>query len=361
MNPTYRTIDANLNRISEGVRVLEDMARFRFENPEMTEALKTFRHRVRKNLSFLIPDLLEARDADNDPGLSVSQSSNLDTKRNAFDLAAGNFKRIQEGLRVVEENLKTQGFDRESKAYEALRYESYTLEKEYDARITQNAAPVIRQDMVRNYFDSGIYCITAEDHSNGRDNLDMVGRMIHAGIKIIQYREKDKPVREKLAQCRAIRKMTRAANVLFIVNDDVDIALAVDADGLHVGQDDMPLDQARRLLGPGKIIGLSTHSPDQAEEAVALGADYIGVGPIFRTHTKKDVCDPVGFEYLEYAVKNIRIPFVAIGGIKEHNAGDIFGRGAVCACLVTEITGAEDVGTKINNIKQVIQDKRTEK
>jgi len=146
-----------------------------------------------------------------------------------------------------------------------------------------------------------------------------------------------------LEECRDIRRLTREAGVLFIVNDYCDIARLVDADGVHVGQDDLPVAAVRELIGPGKIIGLSTHSPEQAAEAVSAGADYIGVGPIFATATKDDVCAPVGLEYLEHVVRSCPLPFVAIGGIKEHNIGQVVHRGAKSVCLVTEIVGAEDI------------------
>ena len=220
---------------------------------------------------------------------------------------------------------------------------------------SKNVARSIRQETVRSIFKSGLYCITSEEHSNGKDNIEMVRQMIGAGIKIIQYREKEKPVLEKLDQCRKIRELTREADALFIVNDNVDIALAVNADGVHVGQDDMPVDQVRKLVGNDKVIGLSTHTPAQANQAVALGADYIGVGPIFKTTTKKDVCNPVGFQYLEYVVKHIRLPFVAIGGIKEHNLAEIVKRGGFCAAMITEIVGAENIDHKIQKMKTMIQ------
>ncbi len=138
-----------------------------------------------------------------------------------------------------------------------------------------------------------------------------------------------------------------------IVNDFVDIALLVDADGVHVGQDDLPVDLVRRLVGD-KIIGLSTHSPDQARAAEAAGADYIGVGPIFETQTKDNVCAPVGLEYLEYAVAHVRTPFVAIGGIKEHNMHEVCRRGAGTICLVTEIVGAADIAAQVKRLGRII-------
>lgn len=206
-------------------------------------------------------------------------------------------------------------------------------------------------------LEADIYGITAEEHSLGRSNIEVVARMIDSGLKVIQYREKDRTARQKYRECLKIREMTREAGVTFIVNDHADLALLVDADGLHLGQDDLPPEKIRELVGEEMIIGLSTHSPAQAEAAVRSGVDYIGVGPIFATKTKKDVCEPVGLEYLEYVVKNIRLPFVAIGGIKEHNIAEVSHRGASCIALVTEIVGVEDIGAKVRALRSVLSRK----
>jgi thiamine-phosphate pyrophosphorylase len=190
----------------------------------------------------------------------------------------------------------------------------------------------------------GIYGITAEKFSCGRSNIEVVEAMIRGGVRVVQYREKhkEKSIREMFEECLAIREITRKNGVLFIVNDFVDIALLSDADGVHVGQDDLPISEVRRLVGH-RIVGVSTHSPEQAKKAVDDGADYIGVGPIFETQTKDDVCAPVGFSYLEHVAANVPIPFVAIGGIKAHNIHEVTSRGAKTVCMVTEIVGAEDI------------------
>lgn len=208
----------------------------------------------------------------------------------------------------------------------------------------------------RRVLQVGLYGITAEKFSAGRSNIQVVEQMIESGIKIIQYREKRaaKSYRTILEECSRIRALTRAAGVTFIVNDYVDVALLVDADGVHVGQDDLPVSAVRKLIGRDKIIGLSTHSPEQAEDAVRAGADYIGVGPIFATKTKDDVCAPVGFDYLDWVVENISLPFVAIGGIKLANIDQIAGRGATTICLVTEIVGAADIITKVKELNTVL-------
>lgn len=200
----------------------------------------------------------------------------------------------------------------------------------------------------------GLYGLTAEKFSLGRSNPEVVGVMLDAGIRIVQYREKTKKMSAKYEECLLLRAMTREHGAAFIVNDDIDLALLVDADGVHVGQEDLPVAAVRSLVGPDRAIGLSTHSPEQARAAVAAGADYIGVGPIYATQTKDDVCAPVGLSYLEYVVREIDLPFVAIGGIKEHNLGDVAARGARCAALVTEIVGAQDMAGTIAALQRLL-------
>ncbi len=200
-----------------------------------------------------------------------------------------------------------------------------------------------------------LYGITAEKYSLGRTNAEVVGQMLEAGIKLIQYREKDKSQKEKVAECRMLRELTRTHGATFIVNDDLAIAQMVDADGVHMGQDDLPIEEVRTLLGPEKIIGLSTHSPAQLHDAMTRGADYIGVGPLYTTQTKVNVCAAVGLEYLDYARAHATVPFVAIGGIKEHNLPDVLAHGATCVALVTEIVGAEDIAGKITSLRTHFQ------
>lgn len=207
---------------------------------------------------------------------------------------------------------------------------------------------------IKNKPLEGLYCITCEEHSRGRSTLETADEMLAAGAKILQYREKEKTKRQKYLDCLKLRAMTLGSGALFIVNDDVDIALAVKADGVHLGQDDMPVEAARSILGAEAVIGVSTHSPSQALEAVRSGADYIGVGPLFPTRTKKDVCAAVGLEYLDYAVRNVHIPFVAIGGIKLHNLEEVLERGAKCVALVTEITESPDIKARIGEAAGIL-------
>ena len=204
----------------------------------------------------------------------------------------------------------------------------------------------------RRFPETDLYGITANQFSLGRSNEDVVRQMLEAGIKVVQYREKEFSMRQKYRECLAIRELTARYGACFIVNDDVALALAVGADGVHVGQDDLPAEKVRELVGDKMVIGLSTHSPEQADQAATAGiADYIGVGPLYQTFTKKDVMAAVGLPYLDYVVAHHQIPFVAIGGVKEHNVADVVRHGAKCVCLVTDIVGAKDIGTKINAIR----------
>ena len=187
-----------------------------------------------------------------------------------------------------------------------------------------------------------IYALTDARLSCGRTLETVVSALLGAGVKIIQYREKHMKSGEMLEECRLMRRLTREAGACFIVND-------------HVGQEDFPLPAVRQLVGPKMCIGLSTHSPEQARAAVAVGADYIGVGPIFATKTKEDVVAPVGFDYLDWVAANISIPFVAIGGIKEHNITDVARHGARCCALVSELVGAPDIAAKVQAVRAAMQ------
>lgn len=335
----FRILDANINRACEGIRVLEDISRFDFEDMVSTNELREMRHRVRKLFLPMDHRLLLARDSKKDIGKTISSNSDLDKKEGIKNLIFGNFKRVNEALRTIEEISKIIGEYNVSKDIENLRFCSYEIEK----NMSKNFKKVIPE---------GIYGITGEKFANGRSNIECVKSMIDGGIKIIQYREKEKSIKEKVAEVIEIRTICHENDITFIVNDHVDIAILVDADGVHVGQDDMDISHVRKLIGENKIIGKSTHCLEDAKKAILDGADYIGVGPIFKTTTKEK--DPVGLGYLEEVVKNIELPFVAIGGIKESNIEEVKKLGATSICLVSEIVGAENIVEKIKKLNEII-------
>ncbi|MCX8028964.1 MAG: thiamine phosphate synthase [Brevinematales bacterium] len=203
------------------------------------------------------------------------------------------------------------------------------------------------------FYSNQIYCITAEEYSRGRTNIQVVREMLEAGIKIIQYREKKKKGIYRYNEAKEIRKMTKDYGALLIINDYVDLAMMVEADGVHIGHEDYPADEVRKLVGDDMIIGGSTHWDYQMMDMIKKGVDYIGAGPLFETHTKEDVLPPVGLDYLKFALKYSTVPVVAIGGIKEHNIHEVIKLGARCVCIVTDITMAEDIKGKIKRLYEI--------
>ncbi|WP_172254994.1 thiamine phosphate synthase [Saccharibacillus deserti] len=189
--------------------------------------------------------------------------------------------------------------------------------------------------------DFRLYAITGENFHPGRELVDVMEQAIIGGADILQFRDKHSGKEELLRKAKALRELTRRCGIPFIVNDHVDLALEVDADGIHLGQGDLPLEEARRRVG-GRIIGISTHAIEEALLAQEQGADYIGAGPVYATQTKADVVDPVGLSYIREVAERISIPFVAIGGIKLGNADEVIRAGASRLCAVSEIVGSAD-------------------
>ena len=204
--------------------------------------------------------------------------------------------------------------------------------------------------------ETDIYAITDAGLSLGRPLEEVVSALLGAGVRIVQYREEKLKAGAMLEECRLLRRLTSEAGACFIVNDHIDIAMLVGADGVHVGQEDLPVPEVRRLVGPDMIVGLSTHMPEHAREARGLGADYIGVGPIFATNTKEDVVDPVGYEYLDWISRNADLPFVAIGGIKRHNIAEVARHGARCCSLVSELVGAPDIRARVEEVRKAMRE-----
>jgi thiamine-phosphate pyrophosphorylase len=157
-----------------------------------------------------------------------------------------------------------------------------------------------------------------------------------------------------LREARSVRAAARAAGALFIVNDRLDVALAADADGVHLGQDDLPADRARRLLPPGRILGVSTHTLEQARRAVAEGADYIGVGPVFATATKETGYTPLGLDGLSAIAAAVPVPVVAIGGIGAADAGRVIRAGAMAAAVISALMAAPDIAAATRALLQAL-------
>lgn len=187
------------------------------------------------------------------------------------------------------------------------------------------------------------------DASFGHEPIALATTMLDAGARIMQLRLKDLPARDLLAAARAIAALCRARGATFIVNDRVDIAMLANAHGVHLGQDDLPLEAARQIAGAGMIIGISTHSVEQARAAEDGGADYIGFGPMY-TGGLKSIVAGQGLERLRAVRAAVRIPIVAIGGISEATVPEILSAGADAAAIITDVLTAHDIGAKVRSI-----------
>ncbi|MBM3238163.1 thiamine phosphate synthase [Candidatus Poribacteria bacterium] len=198
--------------------------------------------------------------------------------------------------------------------------------------------------MIKDKFrHSHLYVITDYALSKGRLITKVVAKAIAGGAGIIQLRDKESTAKKLIKDGLALRELTKEKNVIFIVNDRVDVALAVDADGVHLGQDDFPINLARKIIGEDKIIGVSVGSVEEAIHAVKDSADYISIGSIFPTQTKPDAGDAVGTQIITEIKKYITVPLVAIGGITADNIGEVAKAGADCAAVISAVAGADDI------------------
>lgn len=201
----------------------------------------------------------------------------------------------------------------------------------------------------------GLYFITDRNLTKKTIMSDVISA-INAGVKIVQYREKDLSTKEMYQEAKAIREITKDKNVILIINDRIDIALAVDADGVHIGQDDMPFEIARKILGEDKIIGLTVHNTDEAILGEKLGANYLGVSPIFATSTKKDAGKPAGIELIKNVKGNVKTPLVAIGGINYENVDEILKAGISNVAVISAIVTKENVEEECRKFIRKIKD-----
>lgn len=207
-------------------------------------------------------------------------------------------------------------------------------------------------------IDYSLYLVTDPNLSRGRGYHEIVEAAIQGGATIVQYREKNAGTRQMIREAAELQEFCRTLRVPLIVNDRVDIALAVNADGVHVGQDDMPPHLARRLIGPEKILGVSAETPEQATQAIADGADYIGASAVFATPTKQDIGKPIGLEGLAAIARVSTVPVVAIGGINAGNAAEVIRAGALGIAVVSAVVSAEDVRAAARELRRIVEEAR---
>lgn len=201
----------------------------------------------------------------------------------------------------------------------------------------------------------GYYFITDSGLSRA-GNISDVSSALSCGVKVVQYRNKDAETRQMFDEALLLGQICREGGAAFLINDRVDIALAADADGVHLGQSDMPFAAARRLLGPEKIIGLTVHSLAEALEGQALGADYLGVSPIFATATKPDAGKPAGISLIEQIREEVSLPLIAIGGINHCNARQVVAAGADGLCAISCVVASDDAGKEMRRFQDLFRD-----
>jgi len=331
----HRLLDANLDRAREGLRVLEDWARFGLERPDLVARTKDLRQR----LGGLHRDAYKrARHTATDPAAGLGHPAQAE-RRQPRAVVAANAARVQEALRVLEEFGRSLDPQLAAEAA-AIRYRLYDLEVELLA--PAGAAGQRRRQLL----DCHLYLVT----SPAQALEPVVAAALAGGVRLVQYRAKEgsagddgTPLSDaaRLRQARALRQLCARHGALFIVNDRIDLALAVDADGVHLGQGDLPPAVARRLLGPERLVGRSTHAIDQLRQAIADGCDYVGVGPVTATPTKPGR-EPVGLAYVREATAASAIPCFAIGGITAAGVPALRQAGAERVAVVRAITEAHD-------------------
>ncbi len=325
-----RIIDANLDRTGEGLRLLEDIARFQLDDAALTRQLKNIRHELATISPSLGRQLLEARRANADIGRDMQAEEQAGHKDLEAAVSA-NAKRVQQSLRVLEELARTADIDLETERYKQARFSLYTIERQLISKLP-------RHDKIKRI--SGLYVVVDTASLDLLRHAEVARQAIAGGAGVIQLRDELSPKKDLLATARALREICREKDVLFIVNNSLDIALAADADGLHLGQDDLPAKAARRLLPMNKLLGVSVTDVTQAEKAQADGADYVAAGAIFATGTKEGV-SIIGLKQLTAIKKAVSIPVVAIGGIDSENAAAVMTAGADAVAVISAVLGAD--------------------
>ncbi|MDP9174698.1 MAG: thiamine phosphate synthase [Planctomycetota bacterium] len=324
-----RVIDANANRAREALRTIEDYARFILDSAELAGAIKNIRHQLAAVLKLWLAEAVVHRDTPGDVGVALK----TEAERSREDLgavvtAAG--KRAGEALRTIEEFLKVLS-PGDAARIETLRYSFYELEK----RVLLTLRPVLGLEAIR------LYVLITESICK-RPWLEAAALAIEGGADCLQLREKNLESAELLARARELVGLCRTRRVLCIINDRADIALLSNADGVHLGQTDLPVSEARKIVGNRRIIGVSTHNLQQARAAQLDGADYIGVGPIFKSATKpRDFV--AGLEYAWAVAKSVSIPTMGIAGIGPENVDELLKTGVRAIAVTASVVGCDDV------------------
>jgi len=340
-----RILDVNLNRIGEGLRLLEDITRFILNDPELSEQLKNMRHELLPKDRSLQKRLLSARKAGEDVGAFLDIDSEAE-RADTVSLVSANSRRVQQSLRVLEELAKVQGddFGLDWDKFKHARFALYTLEQKIVLELLRHN----KREQV-----AGLYVIIDTQTLRGRSELDVARQAIQGGARMIQLRDKVRPKSMLVSLARELKRVCVESNVLFIVNDYLDLAIDSDADGLHIGQEDLPTETARKMLPGDKILGCSSATLEEALKAEKEGADYIAVGSIYPTPSKSET-RLAGLKTLRQVKSKVSVPVVAIGGINKDNIAKVIGAGADAVAVISAVLGADDVKEASQRLTEII-------
>jgi len=326
-----RLIDAAANRAQEGLRAVEDYVRFVLDDRHLTTLCKQLRHDLASALGRVsVEHRLAGRQTQADVGTDLATSSE-EHRRDAAGVLTANLTRLQESLRSLEEFGKLLDVDMAAELKQ-LRYRTYTLGR---------AVEITRSSLQR--LGRARLYVLIDGRSSPEQLERLAGSLIDTGVHVLQLRDKRLDDRRLLERARLLRKLTRASETLLIINDRPDLAVLSRADGVHVGQEEVSVKDARTVVGPDALIGVSTHSIEQARQAVLDGANYIGVGPVFPSGTKHFDEFP-GPELLRAVAAEIRLPAFAVGGITRENLSQVLSTGLCRIAVSAAITAAANPG-----------------
>ncbi|BEV35720.1 thiamine phosphate synthase [Synechococcus sp. M16CYN] len=332
-----RLIDANLDRAREGLRVVEDWCRFGLERDDLVIRLKDWRHRLGR---LHCTAYKQARSVATDPGADLGHPAQLE-RRNAEDIVVANCGRVQEALRVLEEYCRLVDPSLASEAT-VIRYGLYDLE----LTCLNDAVGAQRRQKLN---DCHLCLITTPCP----DLIERVGHALRNGVAMVQYRCKHGNDRQRLEEAKDLRALCQVHGALFLVNDRIDLALALDADGVHLGQDDLPTSVARALIGDTRLLGRSTHSIHQLRSADVEPCDYLGLGPVHKTSIKPERA-AIEAQQVAEALSLASLPLFAIGGIHIGNVASLRKAGCRRIAVISAIMNAEDPGLATQQLLQAL-------
>lgn len=343
-----RLVDANLNRLAEGLRVLEDIARFLLNDASLSQELKKWRHDLLSSFKGQEKSLLSSRDAPGDVG-ARTELSGEGGRKDWASLVVANARRAQESLRVLEEFARLpNALVSDWAKFQEARFVLYEIEKKLLSRL-------LRQEKRARLH--GLYVIVDAQFLKGRSELEAARLAIRGGARVIQLRDKKREKGQLLPIAKDMQKLCQEMGAIFIVNDHFDMALLAGADGVHLGQKDLPLPESRLHLPLDMLVGCSNATVEEALRAEAQGADYIAVGSIFPTTSKQDI-RMAGLETLRQVKKAVSASVVAIGGINKDNISQVVAAGADCAAVISAVIEADDIEKAARELAQAFEEKK---